>query len=104
MVTPRTTCRVLLLMLLLAPAAGAAPTDDAFIAGYAAAVLEREFALTAPSLRVQGGVITLAASDLATADRRDIGELPVVEIVLPRGREVRPARVGHQGLEEHAAR
>ena len=40
----------------------------------------------------------------AEVDRRDIGELPVVEIVLPRGREVRPARVGHQGLEEHAAR
>ena len=89
MVTPRTTCRVLLLMLLLAPAAGAAPTDDAFIAGYAAAVLEREFALTAPSLGVQGGVITLAALDLATADRarvvaqlqriRGVGRVEVLE-------------------------
>ena len=65
----RTTCLVLLLALLTGSRAVAAPSDDSFIAGYAAAVLEREFSLTAPSLRVQNGVISLAASDLGSADR-----------------------------------
>src|SRR5438067_2170127 len=65
----RTTCLVLLLALLTGSRAVAAPRDDSFIAGYAAAVLEREFSLTAPSLRVQNGVISLAASDLGSADR-----------------------------------
>ena len=66
----RTTSLVsILLLLLAAPRAVAAPGDDSFIAGYAAAVLEREFSLTVPSLRVQNGVVSLAASDIATADR-----------------------------------
>jgi hypothetical protein len=68
----RTTCLVLLLTVLVASSALAAPADDSFIAGYAAAVLEREFSLTAPSLRVHNGVITLTAADLATADRARI--------------------------------
>jgi Protein of unknown function (DUF1207) len=46
----------------------AAPPDDAYVAGYAAAVLEREFALPAPSLRVRGGALTVAESDLGEAD------------------------------------
>jgi hypothetical protein len=50
------------------PAAAAAPSD-AWLEGYAAAVLEREFRLTVPSLRVRGGVITLSAADLDGADR-----------------------------------
>lgn len=66
----RPTALVSILLLLLAVSrAGAAPGDDSFIAGYAAAVLEREFSLTVPSLRVQNGILTLAASDIATADR-----------------------------------
>ncbi len=65
----RTTCLVWLLTLLMVSTALAAPTDDSFIAGYAAAVLEREFSLTVPSLRVQSGVVTLAAADLGDADR-----------------------------------
>lgn len=48
--------------------AGATATDDAYSAGYAAAVLEREFGVTAPSLRVRDGVLTLAASELGGAD------------------------------------
>jgi hypothetical protein len=52
------------------PSAGdAAPGDDAYIEGYAAALLEREFKLTTPSLRVQHGVITVSAADLAGVDR-----------------------------------
>jgi Protein of unknown function (DUF1207) len=49
--------------------AHAVATDDAYTAGYAAAILEREFRVTAPSLVVRDGVITLAGSDLAGADR-----------------------------------
>ena len=49
--------------------ASAAPPDDAYVAGYAAAVLEREFNLPAPSLRVRGGVLTVAESDLGGGDR-----------------------------------
>jgi hypothetical protein len=56
-----------------APAsAGAAPGTDGFIEGYAAAVLERDFRLTAPSLRVQNGIIHLSAADLAGRDWRQI--------------------------------
>jgi uncharacterized protein DUF1207 len=65
----RTTCFLVVATLLMASAAVAAPSEDAFIAGYAAAVLERDFSLTAQSLRVQDGVITLSASDLGVADR-----------------------------------
>ena len=65
----RTTSFVMIAALLMASAAAAAPSEDAFIAGYAAAVLERDFSLTASTLRVQDGVITLSASDLAAADR-----------------------------------
>jgi hypothetical protein len=49
--------------------AGAATAEDAFIAGYAAAVLEREFGLTPRSLTVRDGVLTIHAADLAGADR-----------------------------------
>ncbi len=44
---------------------GAESTNDSFIAGYAAAVLELEFNLRAPSLQVKEGVITIGAADLA---------------------------------------
>ena len=65
----RTSLVSILLLLFAATRAVAAPGDDSFIAGYAAAVLEREFSLTVPSLRVENGVVSLAASDIATADR-----------------------------------
>lgn len=54
-----------MLVLGTSPSAGAVATDDAYAAGYAAAVLEREFRVAAPSLRVRDGVLTVAASDLA---------------------------------------
>src|SRR5713101_4298051 len=60
----------LLTLTILTPIpASAAPPDDAYVAGYAAAVLEREFNSPAPSLRVRDGVLTVAESDLAGADR-----------------------------------
>jgi uncharacterized protein DUF1207 len=76
----RTTCLSLVVALLTISLAAAAPGDDSFIAGYAAAVLEREFSLKAPSLRVQNGVISVAASDLATADRaRVVAQLEQIQ-------------------------
>ena len=47
----------------------AAPADDGYIEGYAAAVLERELGRPVPSLRVRDGVVTIQHSDLAGADR-----------------------------------
>ena len=65
-----TMAAVMLTLTILTPVpASAAPPDDAYVAGYAAAVLEREFNLPAPSLRVRGGALTVAESDLAGADR-----------------------------------
>jgi hypothetical protein len=73
-------------MLLLIGGAGdvdAVPADDAYVAGYASAILEREFRVSVPSLVVRDGVITLAAGDLGGADR------PAVESTLGRIRGVR---------------
>jgi hypothetical protein len=53
----------------LPAAVPAAPPSDAWLEGYAAAVLERDLRLTIPSLRATQGVITLTAGDVAPADR-----------------------------------
>ena len=50
----------------------AAPGTDGFIEGYAAAILERDFQLTASSLRVQNGIVRLSPTDLAGRDRGQI--------------------------------
>lgn len=65
---------VLGVFLLASPASDgwAAASDDAFVAGYATAVLEREFNVRAPSLRVTEGRVTLTAGDLAGADREKV--------------------------------
>lgn len=62
------------LFCLASPAADgwAAASDDAFVAGYATAVLEREFNVRAPSLRVTDGLVTVTAEDLAGADREEV--------------------------------
>ncbi|MBI4636002.1 MAG: DUF1207 domain-containing protein [Candidatus Rokubacteria bacterium] len=71
----------LVMLLILGPGALARPApalaatvapEDAYLHGYAAAVLEREFGVTAPSLRVQHGVLTLGAADLAGVDRERV--------------------------------
>ncbi len=59
----------LLAVLALAGPAVAAPPPDAWLEGYAAAVLERDLGLAVPSLRATQGVITLSAADLSVADR-----------------------------------
>jgi len=59
----------LLALLALAAPAAAAPPPDAWLEGYAAAVLERDLGLTVPSLRASGGVLTLSAAELVDVDR-----------------------------------
>jgi len=59
-------------VVLLALNAGASSVDNSFIAGYTTAVLEREFNVTAASLSVKGGVITLRAEDLEGIDHDKI--------------------------------
>ena len=46
--------------------------DDAYIAGYAAAVLQHEFAVAKAALFVQEGVVTVNAESLGAADRTKI--------------------------------
>jgi hypothetical protein len=71
-----------LLVVVLAPTppAGAAPAPDAWLEGYAAAVLKSRFNVAAPSLRVTRGVITVSAADLGGVDeeqvRTALGEIP----------------------------
>ncbi len=57
-------------------ARGASATTqvDAYISGYAAAVLEREFKVNARSLSVKDGVITLTAEDVGDADAAMVTE------------------------------
>jgi hypothetical protein len=80
----------LVLILVASSVVVAAPADDGYIEGYATAVLQREFALAAPSLRVQQGVITIDAADLASVDQAavlaQLQRIPGVARV-----EVRPA-------------
>ncbi|MBI4583925.1 MAG: DUF1207 domain-containing protein [Planctomycetes bacterium] len=64
--------RVLAFLIWSIPSTVAAPLDDSFIAGYAAALLEREFNLRARSLIVKDGVITIRAEDLAGVDRAKV--------------------------------
>lgn len=64
-----------------APAGAAAPnpaaptTSDAFIAGYVAAVLEREFRLTGPVFAVQNGVVTVYAGNLNEVEQDKIASI-----------------------------
>jgi len=79
-----------LLVAVLTPAATAAPPPDAWLEGYAAAVLKSRFNVTAPSLRVTRGVITLSAADLGRIDegqvRAALGEIPgAMRVVIAAG-------------------
>ena len=71
--------KVLALLLLLG-------ADDAFIQGYATAVLEREFSLSDIKVEVRDGVITLGGSNLKAADSEKIsaalGKIPGVRTVV----------------------
>ncbi len=57
----------------LAPlAASGAPPDDAYVAGYIAAVLERQLNVNPRSLQVKDGVVSIDAADVPRADRPNI--------------------------------
>jgi hypothetical protein len=60
---------VVLIVTLVAVPVQATPLPDDYITGYAAAILAREFKVRAPSLRVSGGIVQLAQTDLASADQ-----------------------------------
>lgn len=59
-------------IVLFASKVGAVSVDDSFIAGYATAVLEREFNLTASSLSLKDGVITMRAEELEGTNRDEV--------------------------------
>lgn len=50
----------------------AGPTEDAYIAGYAAAVLERQLEITGSKVTVKDGLVTVEVGDLATRNREKI--------------------------------
>ncbi len=71
-------CGTLALLLSLAsPGHGATPPTigDAYVAGYVAAVLEREFRLTGPAFEVQNGVVTIYAGDLSEVQQDKIASI-----------------------------
>ena len=81
---------LLVVVLVPAPPAGAAPPPDAWLEGYAAAVLKSRFNVAAPSLRVTRGVITVSAVDLGGVDeeqvRTALGEIPgAMRVVITAG-------------------
>ena len=73
------------LALLLTPFCVYAAPDDAYLTGYAAAVLERELHITPTSLRVEHGVIELPAADVG----RDAGEVRRALSTIPGVHDVR---------------
>jgi hypothetical protein len=52
--------------------ANAAVPDDAYIAGYAAALLEHEFHVRSASLQVQNGVIQINTDDLTGVNQQQL--------------------------------
>ena len=65
----RLVAAVILSMLLNISIVSAMPSDDSYIAGYASAILEREFHLTPDALRVHNGIISVSSSGLDTVQR-----------------------------------
>jgi hypothetical protein len=53
-------------------AAAAPPPGDAFLEGYAAAVLQREFGMTGAVVTVSSGVVSVRAEDLKDVDRERV--------------------------------
>jgi hypothetical protein len=58
--------------LLATTAASAAPVDDAYLAGYAAGVLKREFAADVAGIKVRRGVMTVPVGALPAAERAGV--------------------------------
>lgn len=70
----------LLLALIVAPHGPAAAQEDAYLEGYAAAVLEQRFGIQDTDLRVRGGVLRLDPTVLPAGQRQEIiGALGAIE-------------------------
>jgi len=65
---------IVIIILLHLPGAEAAPVEDAYIAGYAASILQREFKLANPELNVKNGILQIRADDLKGRDRTKVME------------------------------
>lgn len=65
-------CLLVLLYLVWFGEARAALPNDAYIAGYAAAIVERDFNIAHASLMVQNGVVQLHSDDFSTVDRSQL--------------------------------
>ena len=50
----------------------AGPTEDAYVVGYATAVLERQLEITGSKVTVKDGVVTVEVRDLASSNREKI--------------------------------
>jgi Protein of unknown function (DUF1207). len=100
MIAPRRSLPVLGGMLITLSLAHASATDDAYIAGYAAAALKHDLKLDMSALTVKDGVITLPAAGLASAQRAD-----AVEILqaIPGVKAVKIAETTQQQASETAA-
>ena len=69
----RDTALLSMLLVCLVPlAAFGQPSDDGYLAGYVAAVLERQLNVSPRSLKVKDGVVTIDAADVPRADRPKI--------------------------------
>ena len=93
-------CAALLFACLATPTARA---DDAYLTGYVAAILEREFQLSDPGLEVREGVVMLSAPGLSVEQRErlravlsDIPEVRDVRLLEPESaRKIEPFPRGH---------
>jgi hypothetical protein len=56
----------------VASAVAAPASGDAFLEGYAAAVLQREFGMTSAVVRVTGGIVSIRTGDLEGVDRERV--------------------------------
>jgi hypothetical protein len=101
---------LLVLVLVLFPlASSGAPMDDEYIKGYASAILERQFNVSARSLQVKDGVVTLSEIDVPRLDRPKVmtelmrikGVARVELLEVPKGEHAKPGEppaqlpVGH---------
>jgi hypothetical protein len=66
---PATALLSMLLVCLVPLAAFGQPSEDGYLAGYVAAVLERQLNVSPRSLKVKDGVVTIDAADVPRADR-----------------------------------
>lgn len=100
----RSRFRTALILLLASVLPAWSGPDDAFIAGYVAAVLERQFNVNTRSVTVTNGVLSIDAADLPLTDRskivnalsaiRGITRVDVRAPVEPAARIARPPSVG----------